>query len=53
MAVIGHTPFLNTCILKEKFYIFILISPKYAPFGPIDSKPALVQVIVFAPIPVE
>ena len=42
MAAISQTVFSDACFMNEKFKIFIKISLKFVPEGPIDNDPALV-----------
>ena len=45
MAAISSDDIFNCIFLNENFKIRIQISLKYVPRSPIDSKPALVQVM--------
>ena len=47
MAAILADDILKCIFLNEKFCIFIKISLKYVPKGPMDNNPALVQIMVW------
>ena len=46
MAAILADDIFRCIFTNEKFYIFIKISLKFVPKGPIDKNPALVQMMV-------
>ena len=50
MAAFSQTIFFNAFFLNENFCVLIKISLKFVPKGPIDNKPALVQIMAWCQI---